>query len=198
MRLTDVQRAALRRCALSVFLGVVASQAFAQFGGGPPGRGGMGRPSGGMERDGPPAERRAASVSGDYLITDTMRQLDNVRYQLGLRPEQEQLWAVYQEKIGALIGDQLRPRRETTGGNALQQIERKIDVVRNRLAALEEIAYTARSFYQHLDAPQQEKADRLLPTTLPAMYSGIGTDWSGEPGGRLPDDFGGRNGPPSR
>jgi hypothetical protein len=194
-----VQRAALRRCALSVFLGVVAAQAFAQFGGGPPGRGGMSRPSGGgMEGGGPSAERRSVSASGDHLIADTMRQLDNVRYQLGLRPEQEQLWAAYQEKVGALVGDQLRLRRETTGGNALQEMERKIDVVRDRLAALEEIADTARSLYQRLNAPQQEKADRLLPTTLPALYSGLGIERPGEPGGRLPDDFGGRNGPPPR
>lgn len=198
MRLTDVQQAVLRRCALSVFLGVVASQAFAQFGGGPPGRGGMGRPSGGMERDGPPAERCSVSASSDRLIADTMRQLDNARYQLGLRPEQEQLWAVYQEKIGALVDDQLRPRRESMSGNALQQIERKIDVVRNHLTALEEIADIARSLYQRLDTAQQEKADRLLPLTLPALYSGLGMERSGEPGGRLSDDFGGRNGPPLR
>lgn len=150
-----------------------------------------------MGKGEPRGERRSISASGDHLIADMMQQLDNVRYQLGLRPDQEALWAIYQEKVGALMSDQLRPRRETAGGNALQQMERKIDVVRNRLAALEEIADAARGLYQRLDAAQQEKADRLLPATLPALYSGLGMERSGE--SRRPQDgAGGRNGPPPR
>lgn len=197
MRLTDVQRAALQRCALAAFLGVAASQAFAQFGGGPPGRGGMGGPPGGMGNDRPPGERRSVSASGDHLIADTMRQLDNVHYQLRLRPEQEPLWAAYQEKVGALVSDQLRSRRETASGDALRQMERKIDVVRNRLTALEEIAAAAHNLYQQLDVAQQEKADRLLPATLPTLYSGLGTERPDEPR-RSPDGSGDRNGPPPR
>lgn len=182
-------------------LAVPATQAFAQVGGGPMGgsmgRGGMGGPPGGMRDGGSPGERCSVSPSGDQLIANTMRQLDNVQYQLRLRPGQEVLWAAYQEKVGALLEDQLRPRRETVGGNALQQMDGKIDIVRNRLAALEDISGAARKLYQQLDTAQREMADRLLPATLPAGDPGLGAERPGNPG-RPPEGAGGWGAPPMR
>jgi hypothetical protein len=192
-----LQRIAMWSCTAVVVLAIPATPAFAQFGGGPMGRGGMGGPAGvDMERR-PPAERRSVSASGEHLVADMMQQFDNVRHALRLRPEQEPQWGIYQEKVGALVSDQMRPGSETAGGNALRQMQRKIDVVRNRLAALEDIADAARGLYQRLDAEQQETADRLLPATLPALYSGLRAERSGNPG-RLPENSAGRGGPPSR
>ena len=200
MRFAVLQRMAMWSCTAVVVLAIPAAPAFAQFGGGPMGRGGMGGmggPAGGdMERRSP-AERRSVSASGEHLVADMMQQFDNVRHALRLRPEQEPQWGIYQEKVGALVSDQMRPGSETAGGNALRQMERKIDVVRNRLAALEDIADAASVLYQRLDAAQQETADRLLPPTLPALYSGLGAARPGSPG-RLPENSGGRGGPPSR
>ncbi len=160
---------------LVAFLGGWAGQSSAQFGGGP------GRGSGGPPGDGPggrPGARGPVMASGSHLIASMEQQLDNLRFQLKLRPDQEPAWLAYQEKVGALVADQLRPEAQERGepGNALRQIDRKADVVRNRLAALEDIADAARHLYGRLDERQQRLADRLLATTVPALYSGLGTE----------------------
>lgn len=126
--------------------------------------------------------RPAVSASGSHLILTIEQRLVEVRIQLGLRPEQESLWDTYQEKVGALLTDQLRARpAKEPKGDALQQIERKIDTVRNRLTALEDIAEAARRLYAALDGAQKEKADRLLAATTPALYSGLAETSVDEP-----------------
>lgn len=171
---------------LAAGLALTTLPAQAQFGGGMGGMRGMGGPGGsrgpggedGM--DGGP--RRPVSASGAHLIADLEQQLDNVRYQLRLRPAQEPAWTAYQEKVGALVADQLRPGRQETRdqAGALQQIDRKVDVVRNRLAALEDIAEAARKLYGTLDDKQKAQADRLLAATVPALYSGSAPNAPGQ------------------
>jgi hypothetical protein len=150
-----------------------AGRSDAQFGGP---MGGMG---GGPPPDGPGGRPRGpVMASGSHLIANTEQQLDNLRFQLKLRPEQEAAWLDYQEKVGALVADQLRPTApEGIGsGNALRQIDRKTDVVRNRLAALEDIGDAARRLYGKLDETQRGVADRLLAATVPALYSGLASE----------------------
>ena len=145
-----------------------------------------------MERG--PQGRPAVTASGSHLIPMIEQQLVEARTQLGIRPEQESLWDAYQGRVGALLADQRHPRpANETQGDALQQIERKIDSVRNRLTALEEIAEAAHKLYASLDDAQKEKADRLLAATVPAHYSGLTGDrmdeaprMPGSPGGRMP------------
>lgn len=171
---------------------LVATEAAAQFGGGfGPGR--MGPPGGGSMEGGPQG-RPPVTASGSHLIPMIEQQLVEARIQLGIRLEQEELWGAYQERVGALLADQLRPRpTNETQGNALQQVERKIDIVRNRLTALEDIAEAAGRLYAALDDAQKEKADRLLAGTVPALYSGLAGDhmggpakMPGSPGERMP------------
>jgi hypothetical protein len=131
-------------------------------------------------------------ASGSHLIANLEQQLDNLRFQLKLRPEQEAAWLTYQEKVGALVADQLRPAAPVgiESGNALLQIDRKADTVRNRLAALEDIGDAARRLYDRLDDTQRGVADRLLATTVPALYTspalerpegdGRGRGWPGQ------------------
>jgi hypothetical protein len=57
--------------------------------------------------------------------------------------------------------------------DALHQIDRRVDIVRNRLAAMEDIADAARLLYSMLSADQRKMADELMPTTVPALYSGL-------------------------
>ncbi len=144
--------------------------------------------------EGGPQGRPAVTASGSHLIPMIERQLVEARTQLGIRPEQESLWGAYQGRVGALLADQRRHRPENeTQGNALQQIERKVDTVRNRLTALEDIAEAAHKLYVSLDDAQKEKADHLLAATVPALYTGIASDrmdeapkMPGSPGGRMP------------
>lgn len=161
----------------AVLVGHAATGA-AQFGG----------PMGGMR--GPPPDgadgrqRGPVMASGSHLIAGMEQQLDNLRFQLKLRPEQEAAWLAYQEKVGALLADQLRPGAPEgiEPGNALRQIDRKTDVVRNRLAALEDIGDAAKRLYDKLDETQRGVADRLLAATVPALYSNIGTEQPEGPG----------------
>ncbi|MBI4996320.1 MAG: Spy/CpxP family protein refolding chaperone [Rhodocyclales bacterium] len=148
------------------------------MGGGPPGGGPGGRPRG------------PVMASGSHLVASMEQQLDNLRFQLKLRPEQESAWLTYQEKVGALVADQLRPAAPAViaAGNALRQIDRKTDVVRNRLAALEDIGDAARRLYDKLDETQRATADRLLAATVPALYSGLAAE-------RPEGDGRGRGGP---
>jgi hypothetical protein len=156
----------------AVLIGHVGKSA-AQFGG--PMGSMRGRPPG----DGPGGRPRGpVMASGSDLIASMEQQLDNLRFQLKLRPEQEAAWLDYQEKVGALVADQLRPATPVgvESGNALRQIDRKADVIRNRLAALEDIGDAARLLYGKLDDTQRGVADRLLATTVPALYTGLATE----------------------
>jgi hypothetical protein len=184
-------------------LGVVligsTAPSYAQFGGpmngGPMGGGGPG--------GGPPGDRQdvrsPVMASGSHLVDDLQQQLDDLRLQLKLRPEQEASWQIYQERVGALMSDQLRPSRrvaDAATGDAVHQIERKVDVVRNRLAALEDIADAARDLYGRLDSGQRAIADQSLPATVPALYSGLGDLGGNGPGGGAPPGKSDRRGPP--
>jgi hypothetical protein len=173
----------------AVLIGHVGKSA-AQFGG-PMGGGPMGGMRGGPPGDGPGGRPRGpVMASGSHLIASMEQQLDNLRFQLKLRPEQEAAWLAYQEKVGALVADQLRPAAPVgvESGNALRQIDRKADVARNRLAALEDIGDAAKRLYDNLDETQRGVADRLLATTVPALYT--------SPTSELPEgDRRGRGGP---
>lgn len=190
MQIPYVYRKTLQLTLVVVAFVLGAPEATAQFGGGS-GRGRMGPPGGGGMEGGPQG-RPAVSASGAHLIPTIEQELANVQTQLGIRPEQEVFWSAYQERVGALLADQMRPKPPNEAkDNALQQIERKIDTVRNRLTALEDIAESARKLYASLDDSQKEKADRLLAATTPALYSGIASDRMGEPP-MMPGSFGER------
>lgn len=163
----------------------------------PPGEG-RGRPDGGApgagQRDGYQDRRSLdAFAAPRQALADTAEALN-------LTPRQRVLWDAYQEKIGALMADQTRlafgaPTRQ----GAMRQIEAKVDTVRNRLAAMEDIAQAAQRLYDTLDEGQRAVADQRLAGTLPALYSGLGETPPGLPAGRgLPGmgGFGGRGGPP--
>ena len=66
----------------------------------------------------------------------------------------------------------------TDSMTAIQQIERKVDTVRNRLTAMEDIADAAGKLYAGLNKEQKAVADQLLPGTLPALYSGLGSTFN--------------------
>lgn len=157
-------------------------------------RGGMGM---GQEGDRGPGERRSVSANQNPAVDQAAKRLADVHEQLKLRPDQEAVWEAYGDRVMALMADQLRPpaylASGVTGGvadggqklNALAQMEQKVDVVRDRLTALEDLMEMARRLYGRLDGEQQRVADSLLPATLPELYSGLwqGGNNRGGPGG---------------
>jgi hypothetical protein len=97
-----------------------------------------------------------------------------VQQRLKLQPSQQPVWDAYARRVQALMQDQLRGvPRGPDDEDALHQINRRVDIVRNRLAAMEDIADAAAQLYTVLSPEQRKVADELLPTTVPALYSGL-------------------------
>lgn len=144
-----------------------AGDASAQFGGGMR-RGGMGGSGESRSRQSQPAPE-AARISGNDQIR---MQLTEVRLALKLTPEQDASWRVYEDRVLSLLDDLSRGANVPIGGSALQQIESRIDVVRNRLTAMEDLADAAKRLYNGLGETQRTMADGMLAGTVPALYTG--------------------------
>lgn len=119
---------------------------------------------------------RSESILRDEVTTmsanDHARlQLSNTRLALKLTPEQAPAWQVYENRVVDLLDDLARGAK-VPDGSALKQIDARIDVVRNRLTALEDIAGAAVKLYGALTEEQKSTADRMLAATLPTLYSG--------------------------
>ncbi|MBU0601798.1 MAG: Spy/CpxP family protein refolding chaperone [Gammaproteobacteria bacterium] len=129
-------------------------------------------------RGGPPPGRgdaRGSNVDGAARVRDDLQtQLSGVERALALTPTQQPAWDRYRDSVGTLMADQFRlDPRPVARLDALRQIGRKVDVVRNRLGAMEDVADAANALYALLDATQRRVADRLLPGTVPPLYSGL-------------------------
>lgn len=150
-------------------------------------RGPPGGEHGDMREDGGTANPREALQA----------QLSDVERRLSLNARQQVAWERYREAIGALMADQYRmdPRPLATA-DAVKQIQRKVDVVRNRLSAMEDIAEAAGALYAVLDPEQRKVADRMLPGTVPALYSGLASNGGAGSSGGEGRGRGVRGGPP--
>lgn len=157
-------------------------------------------PMGGREgpNGGPPGGAREMGMGrdgGGNIISDLQERLQQTAEALKLNPRQAVLWDAYQERVGALMADQMKLQAYRSHQTAMQQIGQKVDTVRLRLAAMEDIHEAAAKLYDALDETQKKTADQLLPQTVPALYSGItnGGNGGGRSGDRQ-DKNGGRGG----
>jgi len=105
---------------------------------------------------------------------------------LKLRPEQELAWGAYVDKIRALADDVGRERRQTAQLALLQRIDRSVDVARDRLTAVEDIALAAKALYARLTPEQQEIADPRLANLILMPLAGAQAPGAG----RAPRDRG--------
>jgi LTXXQ motif family protein len=125
--------------------------------------GGMGRSrSGGDDLSG--VTRMSANDQLRMHITDT-------RLALKLEPAQNAVWQAYEDRVIALLSDLSRGAGAPSEGDAVKQIDARVDVARNRLAAMEELSDTAKKLYAILSAEQKQVADRMLAGTVPALYA---------------------------
>ena len=95
---------------------------------------------------------------------------------LKLTAQQEPAWQVYEDRLRALAGDVARERRQPAAAvGLLQRIDRAVDVARDRLTAVEDIALAAKALYSKLTPQQQELADPRLANliTLPIVGGSI-------------------------
>lgn len=139
------------------------------------------KPPGGPERAGI-EEHSGSAATGIALLQEELQKTASA---LKLTPTQSVLWDNYQDKIGALMADQmkLQPYRSSRQ-SAMQQIAQKVDTVRNRLTAMEDIQESAGKLYAALDDEQKRIADQTLAPTVPALYSGLAGNAGGSPEGR--------------
>jgi len=144
----------------------VSVPALAQFGGMRRG----GAESGGAGRLRPGGD----DLSGVTRMSanDQLRmQLTDTRIALKLEPAQNAAWQAYEDRVISLLSDLSRGASQSTGGDAIKQIDLKVDVARNRLAAMEELSDAAKKLYAALSAEQKPVADRMLAGTVPALYA---------------------------
>lgn len=114
-------------------------------------------------------ERRPSSSSP--LEQQQLRFME-LEKQLELTDKQRPLWDTYRQRIDALNADLIRNPKGMVSAkdNSLQQVNRQIDLARNRLTALEDIGDAASALYRTLSPAQQKVADKLLAATLPDVY----------------------------
>ena len=100
-------------------------------------------------------------------------QLASVRSALKLTPEQAPNWQLYESKVVELLDELGRGFTPPANVTAIRQIDARVDAVRHRLTAMEDIADAAAKLYSGLSAEQKGTADRLLAATLPTPYPGM-------------------------
>ena len=159
---------------LLAVLAAAANEAMAQF---RPGGGARGSREGPMSRDQRPGGEQGPAIQED-AVSLTEYRLQLLREDLKLTSVQQPLWDAYAGKVSALAADISREQgrlRATLRLKALERIDQSVDVARNRLTALEEIASAAKALYGRLTPEQQSIADARLATTLPTnSVAGLG------------------------
>jgi len=158
-----------KRALLAGALALAALPAAAQYGGRR--RGGMGGDSG--QKGGGPED--GAKEPTPVLETT----LHEFHEDLKLAGDQESLFDRYAEAIRALGRDVQRDRSSTASAaklEVMQRVERNVDAMRNRLAALEEIADAAKALYARLRPEQQTVADPRLATLMLLPLGAAGGD----------------------
>ena len=105
-----------------------------------------------------------------------------------MQPQQIGSWQTFADKVRAYAGDIARERARsmtTSAGTAIggvQHIEHAVDVTRNRLTALEDVAAAAKALYSALSQEQRMLADsRIASIVEPRARSGAGPDGAAYP-----------------
>ena len=138
---------------------IAAADASAQVGS----RRGSGR--GDVDRSAKIQERPENGVDQLALILAELQQ------DLKLTADQQVAWGAYTRNVEALASDVARERgrtKEVMQMKVLQRLDHAVDVARNRLTAVEDIAAAAKKLYAGLTPEQQSMADPRLATAIAA------------------------------
>ena len=143
-----------------LMLVIAAADASAQGGS----RRGNGR-DGVVDRSAKLQEKPENSVDQLALILAELQQ------DLKLTADQQAAWDAYARNVEALASDVARERdrtKEVMQKKVLQRLDHAVDVARNRLTAVEDIAAAAKKLYAGLTPEQQSMADPRLATAIAA------------------------------
>jgi LTXXQ motif family protein len=174
--------AAIANLVLVLTMLAASSVAQAQFpgGGAGAGGGGMGRGTGGM---GGPSGRASpvdtsAAISSPGRASDMQADIIGLRDDLQLTQAQQASFDAYIAMLFSLAGDVQRsqfamrspPNADSRGP---QQFDQLVDIARNRLTAVEEIAEAGSALYAKLSPEQKLVADRrLVAIAVPLLAGG--------------------------
>jgi hypothetical protein len=164
----------LRTLSTAFAVGIIVSLASfdspAQFGGGTPSggmRGNRSRPDGASREQRPPVQDNSPEQIEDRLGL--------LKEDLQLRPDQRAAWQACADKIKAYASDLGREQSSALTSasslNSIQQIDRAVDVARNRLTALEDISVTTKTLYGTLSAQQKSIVDPRLANIVSSIAS---------------------------
>jgi periplasmic protein CpxP/Spy len=168
----------------ALVLGVFFVQdATAQLGGGFPGGGGMrGGMRGGGSRERNPTREGERPIQPN-TVDDIEDRLGLLEDDLQLTAAQQTAWQRYADRVKALASDIARERGRSELAEkqtVVQQIDHAVDIARNRLTALEDIAAAAKSLYGTLAPEQQTRADPRLANIVMSL---AGSQQWGQPPG---------------
>jgi hypothetical protein len=165
---------------LATITTAIASDSLAQFpGGGLPGGGSSrgGYPGGtrGGDRSRPESPREKPPIAQEDASDRVDSRLERLREDLQLLPSQQAAWKAYAESVTAFADDITRERtrdQPNTVQTPIERIDRMVEVARNRLTALEDIAAAAKALYSTLTPEQKESAATRVVTLIPAGGAG--------------------------
>jgi len=105
------------------------------------------------------------------LQSAVLYRLELLEEDLLLRPEQQNAWRNYRDRVVKLAEDAQRSARTALGGEmtAPQRLDRISDIARDRLTAIEDIADAGKQLYATLTPIQQALADRRLAAPALAL-----------------------------
>jgi len=154
-------------------LAIAAVDVSAQMGGR------RGSTRGGEERAAKAPEKPQIGVDQLALI------LAQLQEDLKLTADQRAAWDAYTRSLEALASDVLRERgrtKEVMQMKVLQRLDHAVDVARDRLTAVEDIAAAAKRLYAGLTPEQQSIADPRLATAIAAAVDSGSTNAGIRPG----------------
>ena len=152
---------------LAAAVAFTAPELLAQFPGGKSGS------SGRMRGGAPPGGIQAPRPSADSNIVELVEfRLNLLEEDLRLKANQQKSWDPYAERVRALAADIARertPSQSIAPPTAMQQVNRAVDIARNRLTALEDIGAATQALYDGLSPEQKMLADSRFPTIIPLI-----------------------------
>jgi len=142
--------------------------------------GGMGGGRHGGGRFGQEGNEQRSNETARLSANDQIRlRLTDLRVALKLEPEQAAPWQAYEDRVIEMLADSERDAGVSAGGNALNQVDRRVAAEHRRAAAMDQLSNAARKLYSTLTDEQKRVADRMLASTVPVESLGPATSSRG-------------------
>jgi hypothetical protein len=120
----------------------------------------------------PPKAQVAPDANQQSTLQSAVQyRLELLEEDLRVRPEQQNAWRNYRDRVLKLADDTQRSARTALGGDmsAPQRLDRLSDIARDRLTAIEDIVEAGKLLYAMLTPGQQTVADRRLAVPVMAL-----------------------------